>query len=117
MYLPIILLTACGNPGGISDEDYQKYQELGAPKILYSCTSTVDRRYTLAGIKELEACIETEDLENLMKCAEKTLHEDLITDVKVAYVSGIGLGSTYNKLLTDAKKNCNGEFKILESKQ
>ena len=32
-------LSACGNPGGISKEDYAKYQKLGAPKILYVCSN------------------------------------------------------------------------------
>ncbi len=117
LYIPVLLLTACGNPGDISDEDYSKYKELGAPKILYSCTISVDRRYTLSGLEEMKSCLEIKDLEKNMKCMEKFEEEDLITDVEVGYTAGIGLASTYNKLLTDAKDECNGEFKILESEQ
>lgn len=35
----------------------------------------------------------------------------------VGYVAGIGPGATYNKLLTDAQKDCVGDFKILKSAQ
>jgi hypothetical protein len=42
--LPIFVCSACGNPGDISDADYQKYKELGTPKILYSCTGGVGDR-------------------------------------------------------------------------
>ena len=31
------LLSACGNPGGITDDFYEKYKNKGAPKILYQC--------------------------------------------------------------------------------
>lgn len=34
-------MLGCGNPGGISDEFYEKYQKLGAPKILYKCDDRV----------------------------------------------------------------------------
>lgn len=36
--LAMAALAGCGNPGGISDEHYEKYKALAAPKILYSCT-------------------------------------------------------------------------------
>lgn len=35
------LVSACGNPGGIDDEFYEKYKKMGAPKILYQCDSQV----------------------------------------------------------------------------
>lgn len=36
------LLVACsGKPSGVSDEFYEKYKLLGAPKILYQCGETV----------------------------------------------------------------------------
>jgi hypothetical protein len=37
-YVAVLFLSACGNPGEISDADYAAYKQLGAPKILYSCT-------------------------------------------------------------------------------
>jgi hypothetical protein len=42
--LTLLACSACGNPGDISDSDYQKYRDLGAPKILYSCTGGVGDR-------------------------------------------------------------------------
>ena len=35
-------LAGCGNPGGVSDEFYAKYKQLGRPKLLCSCTTTSD---------------------------------------------------------------------------
>ncbi len=36
------LLAACGGkPSGISDEFYEKYKLLGAPKILYQCGDSI----------------------------------------------------------------------------
>ena len=35
------LLVACGNPGGVDDEFYEKYAKMGAPKILYQCASRI----------------------------------------------------------------------------
>jgi len=36
------LLVACdGKPSGISDEFYEKYKLLGAPKVLYQCGDNI----------------------------------------------------------------------------
>ncbi len=35
------LLVACGNPGGVDDEFYEKYAKMGAPKILYQCAGRI----------------------------------------------------------------------------
>ena len=35
------LLVACGNPGGVDNEFYEKYAKMGAPKILYQCASRI----------------------------------------------------------------------------
>ena len=38
----LTLLAACdGKPSGVSDEFYEKYKQLGAPKILYQCNDEV----------------------------------------------------------------------------
>jgi hypothetical protein len=108
-----LLLTACGNPEGISDADYEKYQELGAPKILFSCTG--DGRYTLEGLQGQEACLAISDLSKQMECLEE--YKDPIPITNVGYVAGVGIGSTYNKILADAKEECSGEFNVLESEQ
>lgn len=70
-----LALSACGRPGGVSKEFYEKYKMLGAPKILYQC------------------------------------------DGEVGYAAGIGAAMTYNRLVDDAQKECDGRFKILESQQ
>ncbi|MCA1978568.1 MAG: hypothetical protein LDL19_04960 [Thiobacillus sp.] len=73
------LLVACGGkPSGISDEFYDEYKILGAPKILYQCGE------------------------------------------QIGYSAGTGMGSTYNHIVTEAKKECESsekEFEILESQQ
>ena len=70
-------LVACsGKPSEVSEEFWNKYKDLGAPKILYQCGN------------------------------------------EIGYSAGIGMGATYNKLVSDAKDSCLWEkFKILHSQQ
>lgn len=107
----ILVLISCGNPGDISDEDYKKYTELGAPKILYSCA----REYPWVLVCALEKS------KTPGECIDEGVKSDRLTDkimhAKVGYSAGIGMGATYNKLLTEAKEECEGEFKVLESKE
>jgi hypothetical protein len=106
-----MFLASCGNPGGISDEEYAKYNELGAPKILYSCTSNKDSWFAVCHLKKTY----NECSEEFMKLDSSS--PELIEHTRVGYSAGIGMASTYNKLLTDAKEECEGEFKVLESKE
>ncbi len=107
------LLSACGNPGGISDADYAEYKQLGAPKILYSCskteeiTATADCLFYQKKSNPIEECMKLSNPEKLVK------H----TEIKVGYAAGVGMNATYNKLLSDAKAGCENEFAVLESKQ
>lgn len=111
--LSALSLAACGNPGGISDSDYAKYKELGAPKILYSC----NRGQALAADpKEILECLKMkDDPAKELACVEKA-KRDPKPIIDVGYVAGIGSAVTYNKLLSDAKAECSGEFKVLDSK-
>lgn len=36
-----VSLVACGNPGGVDDEFYEKYTKMGAPKILFQCANRI----------------------------------------------------------------------------
>jgi len=116
-----LLLSACGNPGGISDSDYAKYKELGAPKILYSCTK--EGRLDAAAVLQCMA-IKNEDADKKIACLEKTQSDAKKPIIDVGYAAGVGVAVTYNKLLGDAKAACDsdssrfskGEFKVLESK-
>lgn len=108
-----IMLTSCGNPGDVSDEEYKKYKELGAPKILYSCTRTYNW---------LMVCtVEAKDRGSSRDCVDEAIKNNRLKEevkrTEVGYSAGIGIGATYNKLLTDSKKECEGEFKVLESKE
>ncbi len=109
--ISMLFLASCGNPGDISDEDYKKYKDLGAPKLLYSCT----REYPWVLVCALEGGKTSEE------CIDEAVKTDRLTEQvthsKVGYSAGIGMGATYNKLLTEAKEECEGEFKILESKE
>lgn len=109
--LSMLFLASCGNPGDISDEDYKKYKELGAPKILYSCTKEYPWIFlcTLEGGKTTKKCID--EAVKSDRLSERVKH------AKVGYSAGIGMGATYNKLLAEAREECDGEFKILESKE
>ena len=102
----VLCLASCGNPGNMSNEEYKEYKELGAPKILYSCT----KEYPWFAM-----CIESGIA--IVECMESDQLDEQIKYTDVGYSAGIGVYSTYNKLLSDAKENCEGEFKILEGKE
>jgi hypothetical protein len=38
-------------------------------------------------------------------------------DETIGYSAGIGVAATFNKIVDDAQKGCDGTFKILESQQ
>lgn len=114
IFSAMLLLTACDNTSGLSDEDYARYKELGAPKLLYSCTIDPSRSWGHA--KELGDCLNSSNsVEVQAQCIENIKKLDPI--VNVNYVAGIGMGATYNKLLTDAKNECFGDLKVLESEK
>lgn len=111
------LLASCGNPGGIPDEQYAKYKELGAPKILYLCSEAQSL------IKKLsDACpgISATPTESDLACIKKAQKRYIDPNEKmptVGYAAGIGSEATYNHILNKAKIECHGDFKILEYKQ
>lgn len=96
----VIPLVGCGNPGGISDADYAEYKDLGAPKVLFSCTTPVNTSY----------CAAFQDAAKREECEKKE------PQVSVGYKAGVGVAATYNKILQDSKEACQGEFKVLDSK-
>lgn len=109
----LLLLSACENPGGISDSEYLKYKELGAPKILYSCKTRLLRPKNPDAIKD---CMKKEsDPVKGIDCFQKAL-ADMKPVVEVGYAAGVGMAVTYNKLLGDVKAGCDGEVTILDSK-
>ncbi len=103
----IVNLAGCGNPGGISDNDYAKFKQLGAPKLLYSCTSTSD--YPLLSLR-----IKCASQEAVGECSKSAIEKSK-TRVDVGYVAGIGAMTTYNELLQDVQTKCTGKFEVLES--
>lgn len=117
------LLSACGKPSGISDADYAAYKELGAPKILFSCTtraSSEDPRSIKLQEKlkaDMAAC--GTDFGCLGKVAKDSAAaiDNWPKDVNFGYRAGVGIAATYNKILGDAKKDCGGELSILEKSQ
>lgn len=130
-YPLIIVITACGNPGGISDADYAKYKELGAPKILFSCAipnfKSEDERSKLRimFVEKAEACKEGDGtleekiscMKNIEEKALSALSEKLPPTIEVKYRAGVGIAATYNKILEDSKRACIGEFSILEKSE
>ena len=102
----LLMLSGCNNPGGVSDETYEKYKRLASPKILYSC-ATLATKLSM----NFEHCIQNP------KSSQCT--GDLVEkDAKIGYVAGVGALVTYNQLLGDLEKDCSGELKrlrILES--
>lgn len=122
-----VVLLGCENPEGISDDFYSEYKQLSSPKLLYSCKATV--RTLKVAVKE---CVQEavdghpepgEDIDEYQKKMKEQLRrcgdgEDIYdyNDVEdVAYSASQSALSNFNKLLVDAKDECEGEFKILES--
>lgn len=108
LLIPVTLI-GCGKPKEMSDEDYQKYKDLGAPKILYSCTTEgVNSDLYLK-------CLQTLKTDSNSTCLQDLKNGDnKITSV--GYTAGVGAMVTYNEILSNAKSACTGEFKILDSK-
>jgi hypothetical protein len=121
LYIAIVLfiLAGCDNPGGISDKDCQAYKILGAPKILYSCDE--GRKTLSADPNILSECLKINDfskegVEKQLACAKRA-ERKVEPIVEVGYVAGIGSEATYNRLVSDEQKKCQGKFKILEGKE
>ena len=111
-FVSVLLLSACGTPGGISDSDYAKYKELGAPKILFSCTEE-------ANMDAMFRCPDlARDPVGGRACADQVIADakSKKQTVHVGYTAGVGVNATYNKILGDERSACKGEFKLLDSK-
>lgn len=111
-----ILLASCGKPSGMPEEDYAKYTELGAPKILYSCTSSIPPIAIVVQECQSKAKNQMEHADCLLDSWKRNEHSDNKSET-FGYVAGVGLGATYNHILEDAQKHCSGTLKILDSKQ
>lgn len=112
-----VILASCGNPGGISDSEYAKYKELGAPKILFSCSAPKPFIEIVAA--ECPNIIQTPTKEDLA-CIEKSAERHSDPNEKIpsyGYIAGVGVGATYNHILEEAKIKCSGVFKVIESVQ
>jgi hypothetical protein len=105
----ITTLAACGNPGGISDTSYKEYKELGAPKILYSCS---------IGSPDSQALINcrSSDLAAEKACSKELFGKGENPIVTVHTIAGVGVNATYNKILGEAKMGCSGKIEVLDSK-
>lgn len=117
MLASAVLLVSCGNPVGISDSEYAKYKELGAPKILYSCSAPKSFiEIAAAECPNISQPPTEGDLACIKKSAER--HSDPNEKIpSYGYIAGVGIGATYNHILEEAKNKCNGEFKVIESVQ
>jgi hypothetical protein len=116
IYVSALLLSACSNPGEISDDYYAKYKELGPPKILYSCDKGETPGFDLEASMACAATARDDTSFDLVACLEKTKRKkEPIIDI--GYVAGVEVAVTYNELLRDAKADCDGKFKILQSEK
>jgi hypothetical protein len=107
-----------GNPGGIADARYARYQGASPPKVLFSCTGTPTRK---AFSREEKNCLKTgrsnceARIDELVKATTKT---------NVDFVAGAGM-STYDQVLMEARRSCvkgvgsteTVEFRILEAEK
>lgn len=107
-----VFLTGCENPGGITDEEYARYKQLAAPKILYSCSKLATKMSV-----NFTKCMENP---SASYCTGKEAKEMVETSTSVHLSAGVGQLVTYNSLLRDIEDECAGEYKrlkILESEK
>lgn len=106
-------LAACGKPGDMSDADYAKYKDFGAPKVLYSCS--IETSGTT--FESIETCSKIVNKDEMASCLQKATSKENKTFTTSAYLVGVGAQATYNELLEEAKGRCKGTFKILDKKE
>jgi hypothetical protein len=103
------------NPGGITDARYSQYQQLSAPKLLYSCTRKPTKE---ARVRKLRKCVSS----GRSGCDQEAYDwGEATTEVTVDFVGNQG-DSTYNDLLQEAKQFCarnigdmgDGKFEVLK---
>jgi hypothetical protein len=104
------------NPGGISDARYSRYQQLSAPKLLYSCTRkpTNDAR-----LRKMRECAQS----GRSGCEQEAYDwGEAKTEVTIDFM-GHEDASTYEELLQDARRRCgenhgdmgDGKLEVLEA--
>ena len=122
LFLCIVIVAALwvliphGNPGGISDAKYSRFERLAPPKVLYSCTRKPTRESLVGRVR---ACIDTgragceQELDQWVEAGTET-----VVDFEAGSTT-----STYDEVLQQAKRNCKsnvgnmgpGEFEVLEA--
>jgi hypothetical protein len=110
-----VLVASCDTPpDGMTEVDYAKYKQLGAPKLIYSCTAKATGSECHKIFPSLPA--KKGDPHWLPECITKTIKEPIFIVKEVNYGYGEGLGN-YNKLLSKARETCreHWEFEVLES--
>jgi hypothetical protein len=109
-------IFARGNPGGISDARYARFERLPPPKLLYTCTRKPASEAVTS--RERECARRGRSGCDLEAYEWREAH----TETAVDFASGDGT-STYDDLLMDARRDCatnrgsmgEGEFKVLEA--
>jgi hypothetical protein len=106
------------NHGGISDARYSHYQQLIAPKLLYSCTRKPTQEARLRKTRECSKSGRSGCEQEAYDWGESK------TTTTVDFAGNQG-DSTYNDLLQDAKRHCamnvgdmgDGKIKVLEASE
>lgn len=105
-----------GNPGGISDEEYARYEALKAPKVLYSCTRQPSREWLT---QQKRKCMDS----GRADCEEDVDESSLAEPESVVDFAGGDATATYEGLVESLRQACmsarghfaGGQFAVLES--
>jgi hypothetical protein len=104
------------NPGDITDAKYSRYQQLGAPKLLYSCTRKPTEE---ARVRKMRACGKS----GRAGCEQEAYDwAEATTETTVDFL-GDQDDATYSDLLQKAKLSCarnigdmgDGKIEVLKS--
>jgi hypothetical protein len=106
------------NPGGISDAGYSQYQQLSAPKLLYSCTRKPTKE---ARVRKMRECANS----GRSGCEQEAYDWGEAKTATTVDFAGNEEDSTYNDLLQDAKRRCatnvgdlgDGKLQVLEARE
>ncbi len=106
------------NPGGISDARYSRYQQLSAPKLLYSCTRKPTESARLRKMRECAQSGRAGCEQEAYDWAEGKI------ETTVDFMGNQG-DSTYNDLMQQARQSCardirdmgEGKMKVLKASE
>jgi hypothetical protein len=107
-----VFCGACVNPGGITDEAYAMYKDLGPPRLIWACT--LPNRVLPEAGSRLSECMALQDESAHVACMKELEVWKSGSTTEMGMAAGFE-GATYDVLVEHQRSACDGEFEVLES--